>query len=164
MYSSQSESIREDIPVLQRLCPATIFQKPLMKMLNSLILYCIFMYTISSVYNKIWATASAIFASVQLYSSCAVGVVRAFCGRWWTSVHLCDSLHEPQKRGRINSNRFIEIHRFFFFLLKFYMEYKGANWEATAFIFFHMTHCSMLLYPGAVCTVRQSEGGKKTCL
>lgn len=115
MYSSQSESIREDIPVLQRLCPATIFQKPLMKMLNSLILYCIFMYTISSVCKKIWATASAIFASVQLYSSCAVGVVRAFCGRWWTSVHLCDSLHEPQKRGRINSNRFIEIHRFFFF-------------------------------------------------
>lgn len=53
MYSSQSESIREDIPVLQRLCPATIFQKPLMKMLNSLILYWIFMYTISSVCNKI---------------------------------------------------------------------------------------------------------------
>lgn len=161
MYSSQSESIREDIPVLQRLCPATIFKKPLIKMLNSLILYCIFMYTISSVCNKIWATASAIFASVQLYSSCAVGVVRAFCGRWWTSVHLCNSLHEPQKRGRINSNRFIEIHRFFF-LLKFYMEYKGANWEATACFFNRLIVpccCIQVLFA----LVRQSEG-KKTCL
>lgn len=52
MYCSQSKSIREDLPVLQRLCPATIFQKPLTKRLHSLILCCIFMYVISGVVIK----------------------------------------------------------------------------------------------------------------
>lgn len=116
VYSNQSESIREDLPVLQRLCPAAIFQKPLMKTLHSLFFYCIFIYTIPGVVIKYEQLLWLFF--VQLFSSHVVGVVRDFGGRWWASVDLWESLHEPQRRRRsqtVDLLRFIDS----FFSFKF---------------------------------------------
>lgn len=76
VYSNQSESIQEDLPVLQRLCPATIFEKPLRKRLHSLISNCIFMSTIPGVVIKY---EHLLWLLLLQFSSCAVDKVR-----WWT--------------------------------------------------------------------------------
>lgn len=80
VYSNQSESIREDLPVLQRLCPATIFQKPLRKMLHSLISNSIFMSTIPGIIKY----EHLLWLLLLQFSSCAVDEVNDFRGRWWT--------------------------------------------------------------------------------
>lgn len=81
VYSSQSESIREDLPVLQRLCQAAVLQNPLMKKQRSFIVLFFFvffvfvfkpMYTSAGVAIKYLATPLGYlqFSCTQLFCGC----------------------------------------------------------------------------------------------
>lgn len=77
VYSSQSESIKEDLPVLQRLCQAAVLQNRLMKKQCSFIVFFFFffkpMYTSAGVVMKYLATTLGYlqFSCSQLFCGCS---------------------------------------------------------------------------------------------
>lgn len=143
VYSGQSESIREDLPVLQRLCQATILQNPLKKWtFFSSLFFFLFkpMYTSTGVVIKYSATTLDYLGFSSVALSCSVGVVRDFSGWCWMLVNLwkgqIELLSRCENKERLKSNKCIYWDSLILIQFHTNMYYKGVNWEITEYLLY----------------------------
>lgn len=122
MYNSQSESIREDLPVLQRLSRAAVLKKPLMKK-NTCLIFIFFLNV----------CASAGF--LKLCSGWSRVGVRDFCPQWWRKPE-CKIKRAEIKAKQVHLLGFIDS------IFTFIFTCNTRVWDGNPTS--HLTHMSSL--------------------